>query len=164
MLQERSRVLKAQPYERTDSRLGHTNGFNPKTLATRVGEIDLRVRQVRGEVEFYPSALQRGMRSEQALHLAMAEMYVQGVSTRKVTQIIEQLCGPSVSSTQESNCAAKPDEQRTLWRQGPPPLGACPYVVLDVRYERCAKPACSGTARCFSPWASAPTASAPCWA
>jgi len=164
MFQERSRVLKAQPYERTDSRLGHTNGFNPKTLATRVGEIDLRVRQVRGEVEFYPSALQRGMRSEQALHLAMAEMYVQGVSTRKVTQIIEQLCGPSVSSTQESNCAARLDEQRTLWRQRPPPLGACPYVVLDVRYEKVRQAGVLGDCAVLLALASAPTASAPCWA
>lgn len=79
MLQERAVALQAQPYERCEERLGHANGFKPKTLATRVGEIDLRVPQVRGGVSFYPSALEKGVRSEQALLLAMAEMYVQGV-------------------------------------------------------------------------------------
>lgn len=134
MLQERSATLHAQPYERTDQRLGHANGFKPKTLATRVGEVELRVPQVRDGVSFYPSALERGVRSEQALNLAMAEMYVQGVSTRKVSQIIEQLCGHQVSSTQVSQCAAKLDEQLEIWRTRP--LGAFPYLVLDARYEK----------------------------
>ncbi|MBL9177269.1 MAG: transposase [Verrucomicrobiaceae bacterium] len=99
MLQERSATLRAQPYERTDERLGRANGFKPKTLVTRVGEVELRVPQVRDGVPFYPSALERGVRSEQALNLAMAEMYVQGVSTRKVTRIVEELCGHEVNST-----------------------------------------------------------------
>jgi transposase-like protein len=134
MLQERSATLRAQPYERTEQRLGRANGFKPKTLATRVGEVELRVPQVRDGVPFYPSALERGVRSEQALNLAMAEMYVQGVSTRKVTQIVEELCGHEVSSTRVSHCAAKLDEQLELWRKRP--LGAFPYLVLDARYEK----------------------------
>lgn len=134
MLQERSAVLRAAPYERTDERLGHANGFKPKTLATRMGEVELRVPQVRDGVPFYPSALERGVRSEQALNLAMAQMYVQGVSTRKVTQIVEQLCGHQVSSTQVSQCAAKLDEQLQLWRNRP--LGAFPYLIFDARYEK----------------------------
>ena len=109
MRQERSHALQAQPYERTQTRQGHANGFKPKTLGTRLGPIQFRVPQVRGGLEFYPSALEKGVRSEQALKLALAEMYVQGVSTRKVSAIVEQLCGLSVSSTQVSQCAAKLD-------------------------------------------------------
>ncbi len=134
MLQERAVALQAQPYERCEERLGHANGFKPKTLATRVGEIDLRVPQVRGGVAFYPSALEKGVRSEQALLLAMAEMYVQGVSTRKVSKIVEELCGHQVSSTQVSACAAKLDDELQLWRERP--LGAFPYLVFDARYEK----------------------------
>lgn len=134
MLQERAAALQARPYERCEERLGHANGFKPKTLATRVGEIDLRIPQVRGGVSFYPSALEKGVRSEQALLLAMAEMYVQGVSTRKVAKIVEELCGHQVSSTQVSACAAKLDDELRLWRERP--LGAFPYVVFDARYEK----------------------------
>jgi transposase-like protein len=81
MRQERSQVLRAEPYERTEARLGHANGFKDKTLNTRLGSVELQIPQVRGDVEFYPNALEKGLRSEQALNLALAEMYVQGVST-----------------------------------------------------------------------------------
>jgi transposase-like protein len=134
MRQERSQALHAQPYERTKARQGHANGFKPKTLATRVGAIQFRVPQVRGGLDFYPSALEKGVRSEQALMLALAEMYVQGVSTRKVSAIVEQLCGTSVSSTQVSQCAAKLDVQLQAWRSRP--LAAFPYLMLDARYEK----------------------------
>jgi putative transposase len=134
MRQERSAVLQAQPYERCDERQGRANGFKPKTLATRVGNIELRVPQVRDGIDFYPSALSRGVRSEQALHLAMAEMYIQGVSTRKVSKIIEELCGHQVSSAQVSACTAKLDEELTLWRDRP--LGAYAYLIFDARYEK----------------------------
>ena len=77
---ERHQVLQAQPYERTDTRQGYANGYKPKTLSSRIGPITFRVPQVRGEIDFYPSALEKGIRSEQALNLALAEMYVQGVS------------------------------------------------------------------------------------
>jgi transposase-like protein len=134
MRQERSHTLQAQPYERTDARQGHANGFKPKSLATRVGPIQFNVPQVRGDVRFYPSALEKGVRSEQALKLALAEMYVQGVSTRKVSAIVEQLCGHSISSTQVSQCAAALDTELHAWRHRP--LGAFPYLVLDARYEK----------------------------
>jgi putative transposase len=134
MAQERAHVLQAQPYERTDDRQGHANGFKPKTLATRLGAIQFNVPQVRGAVDFYPSALEKGIRSEQALKLALAEMYVQGVSTRKVSAIVEQLCGHSVSSTQVSQCAAKLDTELESWRNRP--LESCAYVFLDARYEK----------------------------
>jgi putative transposase len=131
---ERHQVLQAQPYERTDSRKGYANGFKPKTLASRVGPITFRVPQVRGETNFYPSALEKGLRSEQALKLAMAEMYVQGVSTRKVSAIVEELCGASVSSSQVSDCAKRLDAELQKWRERP--LGSCPYLVFDARYEK----------------------------
>jgi putative transposase len=134
MCQERAAVLKAQPYERCDERLGHANGFKPKLLATRVGQIELRVPQVRDGIDFYPSALEKGVRSEQALLLAMAEMYVQGVSTRKVSKIIEELCGHQVSSAQVSACTAKLDGELQLWRERP--LGSFAYLIMDARYEK----------------------------
>ena len=78
---ERSEALNAEPYERTPFRRGYANGFKAKSLHTRLGKLDLQVPQTRG-TDFYPSALERGERSERALKLAVAEMYVQGVSTR----------------------------------------------------------------------------------
>jgi putative transposase len=134
MRQERSQALQAQPYQRTQSRQGHANGFKPKTLNTRLGPIQFRIPQVRGALDFYPSALEKGVRSEQALMLALAEMYVQGVSTRRVSAIVEQLCGTTVSSTQVSQCAAKLDVHLQAWRSRP--LGAFPYLMLDARYEK----------------------------
>ncbi len=134
MLQERAAVLQARPYERCEDRLGRANGFKPKTLATRVGPIQFRIPQVRDGVDFYPSALEKGTRSEKALLLALAEMYVQGVSTRKVTTIVEELCGHSVSSTQVSTCAAKLDVELQSWRDRP--LGSYSYMILDARYEK----------------------------
>jgi putative transposase len=131
---ERHQVLQAQPYERTDTRQGYANGYKPKTLSSRVGPITFRIPQVRGETEFYPSALEKGIRSEQALKLAMAEMYVQGVSTRKVSAIVEELCGTSVSSSQVSECAKLLDAELQKWRDRP--LDAYPYLVFDARYEK----------------------------
>ena len=80
---ERNHYLNAQPHERTVERIDYANGFKPKTVMTRVGELTFDVPQVRGG-GFYPSALEKGSRTEQALNIALAEMYVQGVSTRKV--------------------------------------------------------------------------------
>jgi putative transposase len=131
---ERAQVLGAAPYERTEERRGYANGFKPKTIDTRLGALQLQVPQVRGEVDFYPSALERGVRSERALKLAIAEMYVQGVSTRKVTQILEQMCGLEITSTQVSRAAALLDEQLEQWRNRP--LGEMPYLILDARYEK----------------------------
>ena len=111
MRAERSAVLQAQPFERTEARTGYANGFKPKTLTTRLGPITFAVPQVRGDIDFYPSALEKGVRSEQALKLALAEMYVQGVSTRKVAAVLEELCGTSVSSTHVSHCAARLDAE-----------------------------------------------------
>ena len=131
---ERSQTLQALPYQRTDTRQGYANGFKDKTFTTRLGPIKFDIPQVRGDVAFYPSALQKGLRSEQALKLALAEMYVQGVSTRKVAAIVEELCGTSVSSTQVSECTKLLDAELQKWRERP--LGRFPYLVLDARYEK----------------------------
>lgn len=131
---ERSQVLEAAPYQRTEKRRGYANGFKPKTVTTRLGELALEVPQVRGEVEFDPSALERGVRSERALKCAIAEMYVQGVSPRKVTEVMRELCGLDVSSTQVSRATRLLDEELNRWRNRP--LGTVPYVFLDARYEK----------------------------
>jgi putative transposase len=130
---QRSEALRADPYERTSERRGHANGFKPKTVNSRLGKLQLEVPQTRG-VEFYPTVLERGERSERALKLAVAEMYVQGVSTRKVAAITQELCGLEVNSTQVSRAAALLDEELQAWRNRP--LGEIPYLILDARYEK----------------------------
>ncbi|NIP69917.1 MAG: IS256 family transposase [Planctomycetales bacterium] len=132
MQAERQQYLQAGPYERTPQR-DYANGYKPKTVNTRVGQIAFAVPQER-EGQFYPDALEKGLRSERALTLALAEMYVQGVSTRKVAAITEQLCGTAISSTQVSQAAAQLDEVLAAWRERP--LGLFPYLYLDARYEK----------------------------
>jgi putative transposase len=133
MQAERQQYLKVAPYQHSPDRRGHANGYKPKTIKSRMGEITLDVPQVR-EGGFYPGALEKGQRSERALTLTLAEMYVQGVSTRKVTAIVEQLCGSSISSSVVSQAAKLLDETLEDWRNGP--LGEFPYVFLDARYEK----------------------------
>ena len=133
MQAERSKYLQADEYERTEDRKGHANGFKPKTVRTRMGEITFAVPQVR-EGGFYPSALEKGLRSERALTITLAEMYVQGVSTRRVKAITEQLCGVEISATQVSRATAQLDEVLQEWRERP--LGEIVYLYLDARYEK----------------------------
>jgi transposase-like protein len=130
---EREQHLGAAPYQRSPERRGHANGFKPKTVQTRVGDIQFDIPQVR-EGDFYPSALEKGLRSERALHLTLAEMYIQGVSTRKVSAILEQLCGSEVSSTQVSRAAKLLDDALAAWRSQP--LGEMRYLFLDAHYEK----------------------------
>jgi len=130
---ERTAVLQAAPYERTPERRGHANGFKSKTVLSRLGKLHLAIPQTRG-VEFYPLALERGERSERALKLALAEMYVQGVSTRRVAAITRELCGTEVTSMQVSRAAELLDVELSAWRNRP--LGRTPFVLLDARYEK----------------------------
>jgi len=130
---ERSRHLRADAYERTEERQGYANGFKDKSVISRIGELKLKVPQVRDST-FYPSVLEKGMRSERALKLALAEMYVQGVSTRKVKAIVEELCGCEISSTEVSRCSKLLDEELERWRTRP--LGFYKYLYLDARYEK----------------------------
>jgi putative transposase len=139
MKAERQRALGVGPYQRGEARRGQANGFKPKQLKTRVGPLNLQVPQVRGAA-FYPQALERGSRSEKALRLALAEMYVQGVSTRKVSQITEQLCGCEISSSDVSRATALLDEELEKWRNRP--LGCVKYLILDARYEKVRQAGC----------------------
>jgi transposase-like protein len=102
-------------------------------MRTRVGEITFAVPQVR-EGGFYPQALEKGLRSERALTLALAEMYVQGVSTRKVNAITEQLCGVNITSSAVSQAAGQLDAELAKWRERP--LGEHPFLFLDAYYEQ----------------------------
>jgi putative transposase len=130
---ERAEALGALPYQRSESRRGYANGFKPKTVNSRLGRLNLQVPQTR-DTDFYPSALERGERSERALKLAVAEVYVQGVSTRKVAEITQELCGLDVSSTQVSRAAQLLDEELEAWRTRS--LDTVPYLILDARYEK----------------------------
>lgn len=133
MQAERSEYLQAEHYQHTPERTGHANGYKPKTMQTRVGDITFAVPQVR-EGGFYPQALEKGLRSERALTLALAEMYVQGVSTRKVKAITEQLCGVSITSSAVSQAALQLDSELAKWRERP--LGEYPFLFLDAYYEQ----------------------------
>jgi putative transposase len=130
---ERAKYLRAEEYERTADRQGHANGYKPKTVRTRLGEITFAVPQVR-EGGFYPSVLEKGLRSERALVTTLAEMYVQGVSTRKVKAITEELCGMEISAMQVSRATAQLDEVLQEWRERP--LGEIVYLYVDARYEK----------------------------
>jgi transposase-like protein len=133
MQAERQQYLKAEPYQHTEERQGHANGYKPKTVHTRVGNIAFSIPQVR-EGGFYPEALEKGLRSERALLLALAEMYVQGVSTRKVKAVTEKLCGVAMSSTQVGHAAALMDTELEKWRSRP--LGEYLYLFVDAYYEQ----------------------------
>jgi len=90
MLAERSEYLGAAPYERSAARVGCANGFKAKTVKNRLGPLPSKLPQTRDR-QFYPQSLEKGLQSERALLLAITKMYVQGVSTRRVKPIVEEL-------------------------------------------------------------------------
>ena len=134
ILAERQEYLQAEPYQRTPQRRDQANGFKPKTLKTRLGPLELRVPQVR-KGPFYPSVLTKGLRSERAVWIALAEMYVHGVSTRKVAALVEDVLGLEVSSSTVSRAAQELDQTLQAWRERPLDEQACPYLYLDAHYE-----------------------------
>jgi len=131
---ERDAYVGAEPFERTGKRRTQRNGYKPRTLRTRVGSLELRVPQTR-DGRFYPSLLERYQRSEGALVTALAECYVQGVSTRKVASICEELFGEGLSHETVSRYARELDEELEPWRARPLD-GRYPYLMLDARYEK----------------------------
>lgn len=133
MKAERQQHLGVAPYERSAERRDQGNGYKPKTMQTRLGNIQFAIPQVRTG-EFYPQALEKGLRSERALTMALAEMYVQGTSTRKVNAIVETLCGSQVSSSLVSKATAELDPLLEAWRNRS--LGEVVYLFLDARYEK----------------------------
>ncbi len=124
--------LQAEPYERTGERTGYRNGYKPRILKTRVGRIELSVPQDR-EGHFHSGLFARFQRSEKALILALQEAYLQGVSTRKVTKITEQLCGTSFSKSQVSDLCQDLDADIKIWRERPLDQ-AYPYLIIDATY------------------------------
>ncbi len=126
--------LNAARYERSDARQGHRNGYKPRQLHTRVGTLTLRVLQDR-EGTFSTQLFARYQRSEKALVLALMEMYVEGVSTRKVAEITEALCGTSFAKSQVSELASRLDTDLQAWRERPLTTGGYPYLFVDARYE-----------------------------
>lgn len=133
MKAEREHTLEAAPYERTEARRGYANGFKDKTVQSRFGKLELKVPKTRG-LSFYPHCLEKGERSEKALKLAIAEMYVQGVSTRRVAPIAEELCGFELSSTQVSRLTSLLDEDLKKFRERA--LGHIIYLYLDADYQK----------------------------
>jgi len=133
MLIERSAHLRAGPYERNQERNGYANGLKDRRFQSSVGPLALRVPQTRDSDEPYRSSmLESGSRSDRSLKVAIAEMYLQGVSTRRVTKVMEKMCGLSVSSTQVSKLTAELDETFELWRNRPLPEIA--HLIIDATY------------------------------
>ena len=125
----------AAPYERSATRSGHRNGYKPRTLRTRVGTLKLLVPQDR-EGTFSTRLFSRYQRNEKALVLALMEMYIEGVSTRKVKEVTEELCGTSFSKSLVSSLAGSLDSELSAWRNRPLEAKAYPYVFVDARYEK----------------------------
>ena len=126
---EYEKFMGAAPWQRSASRRGWRNGYKRRCLRTRVGTLELRIPKDR-EGQFQPSLFARYQRSEKALVLALVEMYIQGVSTRKVTRVVEELCGFRVSASQVSGLVKKLDAELESWRKRD--LGDLAYLVGHV--------------------------------
>jgi transposase-like protein len=126
--------LKAEPYIRTKGRRGYRNGYKSRTLKTRFGWLELRVPKDR-EGRFHSELFRRYRRNEEALVQAVADLYVKGVSTRKVQLITEKLCGLKIPKSQVSSLAKNLDAEVRAWQMRPLRKGY-PYVVVDARYEK----------------------------
>ncbi|GLR45808.1 transposase for insertion sequence element ISRM5 [Mesorhizobium amorphae] len=131
---EMDEALSASKSERTPERLGYRSGYYGRTLVTRVGKLELRVPQDRAG-RFSTDLFERYQRSERALVATLAEMYVQGVSTRKVKAITEELCGHAFSASSISAINKRLDESLKAFAERPL-LEPFPYLILDARYEK----------------------------
>jgi len=133
---ERERFLGAGRYERTAGRLGYANGYKPKRIDTPAGTVTVQVPKTADHdgQPFYPQSLERGRRSVRAVMLAVAEMYVKGVSTREAEAVMREFGIESLSSSQVSRAAKLLDDELAAWRNRP--LGETRYLILDARYEK----------------------------
>ena len=132
--EELTAFLQAEPHERTGERAGYRNGYKPRTVTTRLGRMELMIPKDR-EGHFQTELFERYQRSEKALMLSLVEMYVHGVSTRKVKAITEALCGLDISKSQVSRLAKGLDEDVQAWRYRRLEKDY-PYLVVDARYEK----------------------------
>lgn len=133
---ERERFLGAGRYERTAGRQGYANGYKPKRIDTPAGTVLVQVPKTADHdgQPFYPQSLERGRRSVRAVMLAVAEMYVKGVSTREAERVMREFGIESLSSSQVSRAAKLLDDELAAWRNRP--LGEIKYLILDARYEK----------------------------
>jgi putative transposase len=131
---EMTEALQAEKVERTPARLGHRSGYYDRKLVSRVGVLELRVPQDRAG-RFSTELFERYQRSEKALVAALAEMYVQGVSTRKVKAVTEELCGHGFSASVISDATARLDTALAAFAERRL-VEPYPYLILDARYER----------------------------
>lgn len=133
---ERERFLRAGSYERTAERRGYANGYKSKRIDTPAGTVTVDVPKTAGHdgEPFYPQSLERGRRSVRAVMLAVAEMYIKGVSTREVEAVMREFGIESLSSMQVSRAAKLLDDELEAWRTRP--LGQINYLILDARYEK----------------------------
>lgn len=131
---EMDEALGARNGERCEERMGYRSGYYGRSLVTRVGKLELRIPQDR-QGRFRTELFERYQRSEKALVAALAEMYVQGVSTRKVKAITEELCGHSFSASSISTITKTLDEQLEAFAQRQLEEDY-PYLIVDARYER----------------------------
>lgn len=132
---ERELHLGAARYERSACRTGYANGYKPKTVRTAAGKLRLQIPQVRdSERPFYPRSLERGARSDRALRMAVAEMYVRGVSTRKVQAIFSELCDVDITADQVSRAMRELDGELESWRNRP--IGDVKVLFADATYHK----------------------------
>jgi putative transposase len=127
--------LAAEKYERNDERKGHRNGSYSRSLTTRVGSITLEVPRFR-EGKFSTELFERYQRSEQALVLALMEMVVNGVSTRKVSRVTEELCGTEFSKSTVSELCKQLDPAVNAWNNRSLHEVAYPFICVDAMFVK----------------------------
>jgi transposase-like protein len=136
MQEEVAEHVGAERHQRSDDRRGYRNGSKPRTLHTRVGQLQLSVPQVRGCEPYHPSLFAKWQRSERALLVACGEMYFQGVSTRKVQEVLQAMGAGDVSAMTVSRVAAELDEKLSQFRSRRLDATVYPYLKIDARYEK----------------------------
>jgi putative transposase len=136
MREELAAHLGAAEHERSSGRVGYRNGSKPRKLKTRVGELALSVPQVRGCDPYHPGLFARWQRSERALLVACGEMYFQGVSTRNVQCVLQEMCGLELSSATVSRVASELDEKLSAFAERRLDHVSWRYLMLDARYEK----------------------------
>ena len=133
MEEQRTEYIQATKYERSDKRVSQRNGYYEREWTTRIGTLDLMVPRTR-DGKFSPSIFERYQRNEKALLTSMLEMYVSGVSTRKVSQIVQELCGKSISKSFVSDLTKQLDPMVKAWQDRSLSETSFPFVMVDVLY------------------------------
>lgn len=126
-----SEQINAQPHERSEERTAYRNGYRERDFTARIGTLSLRVPKLRSGT-FTPDLFERYQRSETALLGCLVEMVVQGVSTRKVSAVVEELCGESISKSTVSALCQRLDPQVSAWRERDLAQTPYPFVIVDA--------------------------------